>query len=92
MSTTRTAIPEGRLFLHSSSISFWRYRREGLRKRFRLTITAPLPEDFVKVCQATNLSLPEGVIEGGVLVDGERLKGEEIAGVDGRWLREPFSF
>ncbi|KAI0288528.1 pseudouridine synthase [Russula brevipes] len=92
MSTTRTAIPEGRLFLHSSSISFWRYRREGLRKRFRLTITAPLPEDFVKMCRDTNLGLPEGVIEGGVLVDGERLKGEEIAGVDGRWLREPFSF
>jgi hypothetical protein len=66
-----------------------RYRREGLRKRFRLTITAPLPADFVNVCRDVKLDLPKDVIQGGVLVDGERLEGEEIPGVGGRWVGEP---
>jgi len=72
----RTTVPEGRLFLHASSISFWRYRRDGLRKRFRLTIAASLPADFAKLCQDVNLSVPEGVIEGGAFIDGERLEGD----------------
>jgi len=106
----RTTIPEGRLFLHASSISFWvrilfflsfptqgnevvrqRYRRDGLRKRFRLTIAAPLPADFAKVCQDVNLSLPEGVIEGGAFIDGERLEGDGTTSEEGQWLEEPFS-
>jgi len=85
-SSAYAGIPEGRLFLHSSSISFWRYRRNGLRKRFRLTISAPLPADFVKICRDMNLGLPENVIEGGAFVDGQRLLGDEIPGVEGRWL------
>jgi hypothetical protein len=56
-----------------------------------LTISAPLPADFVKICQDTNLGLPSDVIEGGALVDGERLEEDEIPGVGGRWLGEPFS-
>ncbi|KAI0000362.1 pseudouridine synthase [Russula vinacea] len=89
--TACAGIPEGRLFLHSSSISFWRYRREGPRKRFRLTISAPLPADFVKICQDLTLGLPEYVIKGGAIIDGERLEGDEIPSVEGRWLGEPFS-
>jgi hypothetical protein len=38
-----------------------------------------------------NLGLPKDVIEGGALVDGERLEGDKIPGVGGRWLGEPFS-
>ncbi|KAH9961593.1 pseudouridine synthase [Russula dissimulans] len=87
----RTGVPEGRLFLHASSISFWRYRRDGLRKRFRLTIAAPLPADFAKVCQDVNLSLPEGVIEGGAFIDGERLEGDGTTSEGGQWVGEPFS-
>ena len=68
-----------------------RYRREGPSKRFCLTITAPLPVDFVKVCRDMNLELPEDVIQGGVLVDGERLESEEIPGVGGRWIGETVS-
>jgi hypothetical protein len=56
-----------------------------------LTISAPLPADFVKICEVTNLVLPKDVIEGGALVDGERLEGDEIPGVTGRWLGKPFS-
>ena len=33
-----------------------------------------------------NLSLPENVIEGGAFVDGQRLLGDEIPDVEGRWL------
>ncbi|KAI0250361.1 pseudouridine synthase [Lactifluus subvellereus] len=83
-----TDVPENRLFLHSSSISFWRYRRTGLRKRFRLTIVAPLPADFVKICRDLNLHVPGDVVQGGALVDGERLKGEDLPDVEGLWLGE----
>ena len=68
-----------------------RYRREGPGKRFRLTITAPLPADFVKICREMNLDLPENVIQGGALVDGEHLEGDEIPDVGGRWIGEPVS-
>lgn len=63
----------------------------GLPKRFRLTITAPLPADFVKLCRDMNLSLTEDVIEGGAFVDGQRLLRNEIPGVEGRWLGAAFS-
>lgn len=58
----------------------------GLRKRFRLTITAPLPADFVKICRDMHLSLTEDVIKGGAFVDGQHLLGDDIPGVEGRWL------
>ncbi|KAH9052245.1 pseudouridine synthase [Lactarius vividus] len=82
-------IPESRLFLHSSSISFWRYRRTGPRKRFRLTIVAPLPTDFIKVCREMGLRPPDIAIQGGIFVDGEYVGEGEIPDVGGRWLGEP---
>lgn len=84
-------VPESRLFLHSSSISFWRYRRTGPRKRFRLTIVAPLPADFIEVCHEMNLQPPDIAIKGGVFVDGEYVGDGEIPDVGGRWLGEPCS-
>ncbi|KAH8996564.1 pseudouridine synthase [Lactarius hatsudake] len=83
-------VPQSRLFLHSSSISFWRYRRTGPRKRFRLTIVAPLPADFLKVCREMGLQPPDIAIQGGIFVDGEYIEGE-IPDVGGRWLGEPVS-
>ncbi|KAI0267137.1 pseudouridine synthase [Gloeopeniophorella convolvens] len=87
----RSRVPADRLFLHSSSISFWRYRREGPRKRFRLTVTAPLPADFTVICRDMRMQLPEDAVRGGVFVDGVRIEGEEIPDVEGRWLGEPSS-
>ncbi|KAF8265249.1 pseudouridine synthase [Lactarius quietus] len=85
------SVPENRLFLHSSSISFWRYRRTGTRKRLRLTIVAPLPPDFIKVCREMNLRVPDIAIQGGVFIDGEYVGESEIPDIEGRWLGEPFS-
>lgn len=84
-------VPQSRLFLHSSSISFWRYRRTGPRKRFRLTIVAPLPADFLKVCREMGLQPPDIAIQGGIFVDGEYIGEGEIPDVGGRWLGEPVS-
>jgi len=84
-------VPESRFFLHSSSISFWRYRRTGPRKRLRLTIVAPLPADFVKISREMNLRPPDIAIQGGIFVDGEYVGEGEIPDVEGRWLGEPFS-
>ncbi|KAH9171998.1 pseudouridine synthase [Lactarius sanguifluus] len=78
---TSSRVPESRLFLHSSSISFWRYRRTGPRKRFRLTIVAPLPADFIKVCHEMGLQPPDIATRGGIFIHD----------VGGRWLGEPVS-
>ncbi|KAI9449791.1 pseudouridine synthase, partial [Lactarius psammicola] len=90
-SLASSRVSENRLFLHSSSISFWRYRRTGPRKRFRLTIVAPLPADFIKVCHEMGLRPPDIAIQGGVFVDGEYIGEGGIRDVGGRWLGEPFS-
>ncbi|KAI0047769.1 pseudouridine synthase [Auriscalpium vulgare] len=84
-----TLVPEGRMFLHASSMSLIRYRRDGPHKRFRLGIVAPLPRDFVEVCRDLDIDFDEGDVEGGVYVDGERVDGGKVAGIDGAWVARP---
>lgn len=63
-----------------------RYRQEGPKKRFRLGVTAPLPDDFAEACERLQLSVPREFLSGGVYVDGERVKNGVVEGVEGRWL------
>ncbi|EMD32795.1 hypothetical protein CERSUDRAFT_118504 [Gelatoporia subvermispora B] len=65
-------ISNGRMFLHASSLTVFRYRREGKPKRARVTVCAPLPDYFVRVCQQAELSLPQALITGGLWVDDVR--------------------
>ncbi|EIM83093.1 pseudouridine synthase [Stereum hirsutum FP-91666 SS1] len=68
-----------RLYLHAHSISLHRYRREGPNKRYQLTVAAPPPLDFLKLCKEAGLTeeLDEDTIRGGVFVDGI----QEVCGI-----------
>lgn len=40
------------------------------------------------MCRDLNLHVPEDVVQGSALIDGERLNGEELPDVEGLWLGE----
>ncbi|KAI0668978.1 pseudouridine synthase [Trametes maxima] len=65
------------LYLHSSRISFTRYRPTGPRKEFRFGIGAPLPQAFRAVCDAAEISLDRDDLDGGVWVDGVKVRGSD---------------
>ncbi|KAI0058087.1 pseudouridine synthase [Artomyces pyxidatus] len=83
---TITHIPQDRLFLHSSSITFQRFRRDGQHKRFQLTVMAPLPRDFVVICGDLGIPLEENVVKGGVFVDGQVAENGQVSSIEGKWL------
>ncbi|KDR73931.1 hypothetical protein GALMADRAFT_594389 [Galerina marginata CBS 339.88] len=62
-----TKVPEDRLFLHAAEVSFFRFRPTG--NRYRLTVRAPLPPDFLKICQDLGIDVPQERVEGGILID-----------------------
>jgi len=71
LSQSATELP--RLMLHASLLSLHQYRREAESsegKRFRLTVRAPLPPEFVGICESARLKLTEAERKGGVWVDG----------------------
>lgn len=61
---------------------FQRYRKSGPRKRFRLTVRAPLPKDFLKICSDTGIEVDPEEAEGGVFVNGVLLKEDERQDLD----------
>ncbi|TEB33711.1 pseudouridine synthase [Coprinellus micaceus] len=79
-------VPSNRMFLHASRFSLLKYRSGGPQKRFRLGIQAPLPADWVGLCQKLKLPIPSSEVNGGLSINGEPIQDTEIAGVDGRWL------
>jgi hypothetical protein len=83
---TATAVPDDRLFLHASHLSFFRYKKSGSSKRFRLGITAPLPKDFLKACSELMIPLDWEDTQGGLFVDGVRVQEGEVPDIDGRWM------
>ncbi|EPQ55655.1 pseudouridine synthase [Gloeophyllum trabeum ATCC 11539] len=82
-------IPCDRLFLHSSHISFFRYRPEGPSRRFRFGVTAPLPKDFADICRVLGISLKKEDITGGIYIDGQQVENGEIPDLQGRWWSPP---
>ncbi|KAI0641017.1 pseudouridine synthase [Trametes meyenii] len=65
------------LYLHSSRLSFTRYRPTGPRKEFRFGIGAPLPQAFRAVCDAAGIPLERDDLDGGVWVDGVKVRGRD---------------
>ncbi|PPQ66414.1 hypothetical protein CVT26_011283 [Gymnopilus dilepis] len=51
-----TQVPENRLFLHASEISFFKYHERG--KRYRLGVRAPLAGDFRRICREAGIVIP----------------------------------
>ncbi|KAJ4480947.1 pseudouridine synthase [Lentinula aciculospora] len=82
-STPRSlSIPNDRLFLHASEVSFHRFKRTG--KRLNLTIRAPLPSDFMELCTRIGIEVPSYLEEGGLFIDGQPMR--EVPDLDGHWL------
>ncbi|KZV70700.1 pseudouridine synthase [Peniophora sp. CONT] len=76
----------GGMFLHASRISVTRFRRTGPSKRLQLTIGAPLPPNWIELCNFLGIALPPELIEGGVSVDGERVADGRVPELDGEWV------
>jgi hypothetical protein len=83
---TAADVPDDRLFLHASHLSFFRYKKSGPSKRFRLGIAAPLPQDFLKACADLMIPVDWEDAQGGLFVDGVRIQTGEVPDLDGRWM------
>jgi hypothetical protein len=76
---------------HTDSTRLQRFVKLGeSARRIRLTITAPLPEEWRRLCREIGISLDSRVLRGGVAVDGHE-RGEEeadeaLGGLYARWL------
>ncbi|KZO89878.1 pseudouridine synthase [Calocera viscosa TUFC12733] len=95
-STSRELEPLPPLMLHASLLSLHRYHpspspsssssasASGARKgkRFRLTVRAPLPAEFLRECERAGIRVSEREREGGVWVDGVLL------GLEGEGVQE----
>ncbi|KAF9074432.1 pseudouridine synthase [Rhodocollybia butyracea] len=83
-SPQKLSIPNDRMFLHASEISFHRFRRAGKHKRLNLTLRAPLPQDFTEFCIRAGIQAPLCLLRGGLFVDGQPV--EEVADLAGFWI------
>jgi len=83
--TKVTPVPQDRIFLHAARIAVSKYRKQGKQKHFRLGIAAPLPYDFVAICEKAKIPLDKLDIAGGLLVDGEPVD-QTIEDIGGKWL------
>ncbi|KAF8213624.1 pseudouridine synthase [Mycena galopus ATCC 62051] len=86
-------LPNDRMFLHASQISFFRYRPVGGKKRFKIRICAPLPQDFVEICSQAGIPISEEERLGGLFKsetgkeqDFHPVSPGEIPEVDGCWI------
>lgn len=59
-------------------VSTKRYKKEGPKKQFDLSIRAPLPPSFVSVCKSIDASGPLDDMVSGVLVDGQDVSFDEL--------------
>ncbi|KAF5383906.1 hypothetical protein D9757_007369 [Collybiopsis confluens] len=81
----RLPLPNDRLFLHASEISFHRFRRTGKPKRVNLAVAAPLPGDFMQICRDAGFCVSSRTfVGGGLSIDGHPM--QESAELDGFWI------
>ncbi|KAJ7102417.1 pseudouridine synthase [Mycena belliarum] len=86
-------LPNDRIFLHASQVEFDRYRPTGGHKRFRLRMFAPLPPDFIQICEEAGIPLGKEERLGGLFKsetgheqDYEPITDGEIPAVAGSWI------
>lgn len=61
-----------------------RFRRTGKHKRLNLTLRAPLPRDFTKLCIRAGIKVPLYLSSGGLFVDDQ--PAEEVEELAGFWI------
>ncbi|KAJ6569668.1 pseudouridine synthase [Mycena capillaripes] len=86
-------LPKDRMFLHASQISLFRYRPAGGKKRFKIRLFAPLPQDFIEICSEAGISISEDERLGGLFKsdsgkeqDYHPVKDGELPDVNGCWI------
>ncbi|KAJ6626912.1 pseudouridine synthase [Mycena sp. CBHHK59/15] len=83
-------LPDDRIFLHASQISFFRYRPTGGNKQFRIRMIAPLPSDFAQICSEAGIPVNEYERSGGLFMSGRgserHVENGEIPDVNGYWI------
>ncbi|KAG9030005.1 hypothetical protein FRB95_004651 [Tulasnella sp. JGI-2019a] len=79
--TTTSSLP---LCLHSHAIALTRFRKQGPKKRYELSITAPLHQAFIRACHEAGIPLSAEDIGGSVRVDGQLMK--SCADIQGTWF------
>ncbi|KAJ7071395.1 pseudouridine synthase [Mycena amicta] len=83
---------DDRIFLHASQLSFFRYRRSGPDRRFRLRIVAPIPNDFDQLCKEARIPLGDLEKKGGLFMrskedhEYEEVSNGRIGIQDGCWM------
>ena len=63
-----------------------RYNKVGPKKLFRLGVTSPMPQDFLRICMDAGLGpfLDKREVEGGLFADGELV--DSLPSVEGTWM------
>ncbi|KAH8102681.1 pseudouridine synthase [Cristinia sonorae] len=69
--TNIVSVPPGYMYLHASQLSLFRYAPGG--KRLRVSVVAPLPGYFIRLCAKADIPLSKDQVKGGVWIDGERI-------------------
>jgi len=75
-------IPENRMFLHASQITFQRFTP----KRQKVEVCAPLPGDFVQLAEKIGVSLDPTTISGGLFINGVQDDTHALTQLGGVWL------
>ncbi|KAJ3522982.1 hypothetical protein NMY22_g11648 [Coprinellus aureogranulatus] len=86
--TNQASVPPERMFLHASRLSLFKYRSGGPQKRLRLGIQAPLPADWIRLCEELMLPIPSSEVKGSLSIDGEPIQASEIPDLGGQWLHD----
>ncbi|KAJ7356805.1 pseudouridine synthase [Mycena albidolilacea] len=86
-------LPDDRMFLHASQISFFRYRPVGGKKRFKIRVCAPLPQDLVEICSEAGIPIGDEERLGGLFKsesgkeqDFHPVADGEIPDINGCWI------
>ncbi|PCH42852.1 pseudouridine synthase [Wolfiporia cocos MD-104 SS10] len=64
-------ISDDDLYLHSSRLTFDRYCKSG--RRARVSVGAPLPSNFVRLCHLSRIPLEDDIVHGGLWINGKRV-------------------
>ncbi|KZT05061.1 pseudouridine synthase, partial [Laetiporus sulphureus 93-53] len=71
-------VPENKMYLHASQLSFHDCRTADNKKRVRITVGAPLPTYFSRLCEQIKIPLMLDMSKGGLWVNGQRALTEMI--------------
>ncbi|KIO24404.1 hypothetical protein M407DRAFT_26212 [Tulasnella calospora MUT 4182] len=66
------------LGLHCRTISLMRYKKDGPKKRFELSISAALPSNFAEICLRHGITLPPQARENVIQLDGQPCSSEQL--------------